>query len=550
MALIPEFISVLRDIRDNKYPDIQQWYTSVEASEANVIAIEENCEAIQVDVTNKNTEIKTISIVNPVTTVPNQPNGDAGSADVAYNGTTNQFTFSVPVGPQGESMRIDYTVPTTADLLLLTVNTGDIAFVEFDSSQYIKLDTGTNASVATDWSDPIAITPATTFVQLTDTPSGYTSQAGKFPVVGDSETQLVFKTGAEVGIIGYNYVKNPLFNNITPVQPVLAETAFGSNERGYGSFSVHVGTPTLGSDHARVTNGVTMSHVDAFTKGEATIGVAIQLETLVANSTIVNTGNMRLSLNGSLQFAVDDGTTTNSLTTLAVNTTDVYEILATEEDLLVLNRTTGLLYSSSLSLTVVAQTSGTITLGGDGLVAKFFGVGVNDRSEYIRVDGEYETFAENWTKQSTGGDLTVFPDIVGSDKGARFISSALATSGTVRFDVGDGGQFEGKEVTFSFTAFSSGVGANSVDMSFVTDRGTQIQTSRLVTQELGSTVLDNGIEKTYSATFTVDALPAGTFLDSDARDYIEVDLPASAQYWINVKKPKLEISSQPTEFTP
>jgi len=46
------------------------------------------------------------------------------------------------------------------------------------------------------------------------------------------------------------------------------------------------------------------------------------------------------------------------------------------------------------------------------------------------------------------------------------------------------------------------------------------------------------------------ALPEGTFLDVDASDYIEVDLPPSVQYWINVKEPKFEISSVATEFTP
>lgn len=551
-TVVPEFISVLRDIRDNKYPQISAWYTSIFAMNANVNAVQANVIAIQADVSAKNTSIKSISVLNPVVTVPNQPNGEAGVASVVYNANTNQFEFAVPAGKQGKSMAINYTVATATALLALTVNTGDIGFVVDTSVIYVKLSTGTNTVLATDWSAPMAITPSTTFSGLSDTPIGYTGQAGKLVTVDGTETGLVYKTGAEVGIIGYNYVKNPLFENILNILPVLATTAFGSSERGYGSFTTFVGTPTLASNHARVSAGVTIANALVFTSGKSQLGIKVQFDTsIIPNSTIANLGNMRLFINASSQFALTDGTTTNSLAIgMIPNVTDIYEILATDQDLIVVNTTTGLMASSSMSLTIATQSSGSIILGGDGQVAKFYAVLVQDKSTYTRVDGVYEEFAQEWKKASTGGDLAVIPDTIGANKGFRFISSALASDSRVRMNVGDGGQFSGKEVTLSFTAYSSGVGANSIGINFVTDRGSQVTTSRLVTQVVGTSILDIGIEKNYSVTFIVNTLTGGTFLDSDAEDYFEFILPTSANYFINVKKPKFEISSIQTEFTP
>jgi len=550
MALVPEFISVLRDIRDNKYPQIQQWFTDIFGMNQNIVAIESNVEAIQADVTAKNTSIKSISVVNPVTTVPNQPNGDAGLAQVVYNPTTNQFTFEIPAGKQGKSMAINYTVAVATDLLGLTVNTGDIGFVTATSMIYVKLSTGTNTVLATDWSSPMAITPSTTFVGLSDTPVSYTGQTGKVPVVDGTETGLVFKTGAELGIIGYNYVKNPLFDNMVSIMPVITNTAFGADVRGYGSFTTFVGTPTLASDHARITNGVTIANTLAYAKGKSAIGIRVQLELLVPNSTIVNIGVMRLFINASSKFAITDGTTTNSLSALTVNTTDTYEIFATDQDLIVLNKTTGTLSSSSLALTVPTQTSGSIVIGGDGMQMKIYAITVQDKTSYVQVNGVYEEFAPNWTKETVGGEMALIQDIEGADKGMRFIASALPTESKIRMYVGDGGQFQGKRVTLSFTAYSVGVGANSIQTTFVTDRGSQIQTSRIINQILSPMVLDNGIEKNYSVTFDVNAIASNVFLDSDAKDYFEFTLPSSANYWINVKKPKFEISSIQTDFTP
>lgn len=206
--------------------------------------------------------------------------------------------------------------------------------------------------------------------------------------------------------------------------------------------------------------------------------------------------------------------------------------------------------SSSLSLTIATQTVGTAILGGAGMGMKIYAISIQDKSTYTQVDGALEEFVQEWFKTTTGGEMYVLPNIEGADKGMRFVAGALPSISKIQMHVGEGGQFSGREVTLSFTAYSSGAGANSIGIKFITDRGSQILTSRYVEQIVGTAVLDNGIEKNYAVTFLVDTLPVGIFLDADAEDYVEFTLPSSANYWIEVLKPKFEISSIQTDFTP
>ncbi len=78
MALVPEFISILRDIRDTKYPQIETWYTSIEEIYG---------------------EMESISI-GTVTTVPNI--GDVhGVATAAYDPSTSELDLGIPAGDKG-----------------------------------------------------------------------------------------------------------------------------------------------------------------------------------------------------------------------------------------------------------------------------------------------------------------------------------------------------------------------------------------------------------------------------------------------------------------
>lgn len=74
---MPEFISILRNIRDVLYPSMVQYYDKITG----------------------------ITVKNPVATVPNKENGTAGDANVTYDPITNTFDFSIPQGERGETIR-------------------------------------------------------------------------------------------------------------------------------------------------------------------------------------------------------------------------------------------------------------------------------------------------------------------------------------------------------------------------------------------------------------------------------------------------------------
>lgn len=198
-TVIPEFISVLRKVRDFFYPQIQTLYNGIVGMEQNIENIQDDIAVRQADVTYKHNSLQTISIQNPTVSVLNKENGSAGDAKVTYDSLSNKFAFEIPIGEKGDSMKINHTVENIVNLYTLTASEGEIAFVNANSSQYVKLDTGTNVG-ASDWSDAIAISPSTAFVQLSDVPSSYNGQANKLTAVSSGATSLVFKTKEELGI--------------------------------------------------------------------------------------------------------------------------------------------------------------------------------------------------------------------------------------------------------------------------------------------------------------------------------------------------------------
>ena len=555
-TVIPEFISVLRNIRDVIYPTISG-YVSVVSDKINeatnilseVIQKKSEIVLIQNDVNEKNISIKGISVVSPVISVPNKPNGNTGDADVIYNASTNQFTFKVPIGQKGDSMRIDGTVALVATLYTLTVSTGDVWFVEADNKIYVKLNTGTNTG-ASDWSTGMLITPATSLIGLSDVPNSYSGNANKLLLVNSGENGTIFASSADIGVIGYNYVKNPLFEYTVGDEDILANSYFGTDEEGYGTFTTVVGTPSSATDNILLGGTNTMTNPNVYAKGKSLLGIRVKFEALVNNATVMTTGNMKIFVSSTNTLVLTNGTTNNNLSTMTLNTTDTYDIIGTETDLIVLNRTTGMVYSSQTNLAIATQTSGVVTIGGTGFNGKVYAVILKDRTYYSQVDGQVNDFASGWKYTTTGGDLHMIADTRGATKGMKFISGGLATIAKVRMLVGDGGQLNGKKVTFSFTAYSSGVGSNVVQVDFITDRGSLVANNRYLTQSLGSLTLENGVEKNYVATFTLDTIDDTVFLEKDAIDYITFSLPSGARSWIDVKKPKIEISEIQTDFTP
>ena len=101
MALRPEFISVLRDIRDRIYPelhkareDLDTWYPDMEQWHADGIIWHEQ-------ITEIDERIQNLS-VGTVTTVPTNPDGTHGQADVRYTVSTSIFAGFVPRSVGGE----------------------------------------------------------------------------------------------------------------------------------------------------------------------------------------------------------------------------------------------------------------------------------------------------------------------------------------------------------------------------------------------------------------------------------------------------------------
>ena len=112
MANIPEFISVLRRIRDEIYPKVEEMYesTAILESEAelskNAAAASAAASASSaVTATTKSNEIKNVSA---------QANTlSSGSlATVSYNSTDGKFTFGIPLGAKGDKGE-SYTINAT-----------------------------------------------------------------------------------------------------------------------------------------------------------------------------------------------------------------------------------------------------------------------------------------------------------------------------------------------------------------------------------------------------------------------------------------------------
>lgn len=178
MADKPEFIGLMRDIRDRLYTGMVTMYNEVVSKYDTVVTLAQ--------------ELGNVTVIKPVTVVPVQENGDLGLPDVEYNSSTGEFTFSIPAGSKGDSLAIKYTVALTADLYAIaTVEAGEIAFSNESSLMYVKLDTGTNTG-ASDWSTGTTLTPTTQFTGLTDTPIAYTGFGGYAVVVNANEDATVF----------------------------------------------------------------------------------------------------------------------------------------------------------------------------------------------------------------------------------------------------------------------------------------------------------------------------------------------------------------------
>ena len=100
MALRPEFIGLLRDIRDRIYPEISQTKDEIDVIETNIKAMEINVATMEANVENIQASIHAITI-GTVTTVSVDANGNSQDADASYDGATSTLNLSIPVGSTG-----------------------------------------------------------------------------------------------------------------------------------------------------------------------------------------------------------------------------------------------------------------------------------------------------------------------------------------------------------------------------------------------------------------------------------------------------------------
>jgi len=179
MALKPEFIGLLRDIRDRIFPAVSTAHDDVVEKHTEVVSLTNTLQAI--------------SVKTPIGIIPGQPNGEPGLPTVVYNNESNEFEFGIPAGIDGQDLTIKYVVDLTADLYILIPETGDVAYSNEDGKLYIKKGTGVNLNAA-DWTTGTPMTPTTAFRDMTDTPIEYTGYANYIVTVASDETKLVFRT--------------------------------------------------------------------------------------------------------------------------------------------------------------------------------------------------------------------------------------------------------------------------------------------------------------------------------------------------------------------
>ena len=219
MANIPEFISVLRRIRDEIYPEVEEMYenTGTLKSEAelskNAAAASAAASASSAGVaTTRANEIKNVSA--QANTLP------SGSlATVSYNSTDGKFTFGLPVGAKGDKGE-SYTINATGTTAGRTAyDTQSVGFSYLDitlSIVYFKLSTtsgdwstGTSFGKGEDGADGENGTGITSIAfYSTTSDNGLASQPGgidtyRITLSNSNTYDISLTNGSDLNINGY-----------------------------------------------------------------------------------------------------------------------------------------------------------------------------------------------------------------------------------------------------------------------------------------------------------------------------------------------------------
>lgn len=547
----PEFITLLRTIRDSYYPDMETWHGAVGTMHGEVTVMHSEVTIMHDEVNEVWQNIREITVKKPVTSVPNNPDGSPGDPDVVYDPINNEFTFSIPVGAKGDSMDIDYAVDTETDRDNLTgVQEGEICYVDETGMIYVYKADGT-------WSQGLVLTPSTTFISLTDTPMEYAGAAGKIATVDSSETALVFRGPEELGVVGFNYIDNPRFDNPDYGIEFLLRAVFGSDNGGYAGFTTFTGTPALNPDHVNFDGTTDMTNPNIGIRGKAGLAIRVVLNTVGACD-LINAVGMGLRVNASNRFEVwglNNGVESAiTLSSLDLATATDYLLFGDDQGITCFDLTNGAVYNETGSLTVTEQAYGPGVTIGTGGAFNVYHAYVYDRVDYVWQDNVPMRLTQGRWKLSAGADIEVYPtdpSLFGLSDAQLVFSrdGANLTSGYTDIRIGGCGDFSGKWLTYSFTAMSIGT-PPIVNVQLVNDTASTSGSQRFYVQDVTSFEIANTGLNRYTVTFQADQIDPTVYKEIGHGAYIRIVFPTASNFFVVSGKPKLELGEIATPFTP
>ena len=546
----PEFITLLRTIRDEYYPDMDDWYQDVLIKHAQVVTLHGEVVTMHDEVEQVWSNIREITVKKPVTSVPNKPDGSPGDPDVNYDPINNEFSFQIPVGAKGDSMDIDYAVDTIADRDNLTgVLEGEICYVDETQMIYVMKSDGT-------WSAGLVLTPASTFISLTDTPIEYTGASGKIPTVDSSESQLIFSGPEELGIVGFNYVDNPRFDNPDYGINFIIRAIFGSDRGGYAGFTTFTGSPTLNTGDVTFDGTNDMTNPNASISGRSGLSIHFTLNAVSAGD-LIDADGMGLRINASNRFEVwgmNNGVESQiTLAALDLATATEYLLFGDETGITCFDLTNNTVSTQIGSITVTEDSYGPGMTIGTGIAMSVMDAYVYDRTEYQWTDGVPMRLAQGRYKYAAGADIEVYPtdpSLFGVTDAQLVFSRdpGNLTEGYTDIRIGGCGDFSGKTLTYSFAALSIGT-APIVTLQLVNDTASTSGSTRYYIQDVTQFEITSGL-KEYKVTFDADTLDADLYKEIGHGAYMRIVFPNASDFYVVSGHPKLELGNVQTPFTP
>ncbi len=559
MATQPEFITLLRVIRDTYYPDMGIWYEEVLSMYNSIILM-------QVDIRNMHEDVQNIwdGIITQTASGETVPSTTPASA--TYDAPTNNTHFLIPAGAQGESLDMDYTVLTLVERDALTVIDGDICYVDETLSLYIAMTAGTGAAI---WGGAISFSPATDFVGLGDTPSDYTNDRGLLLRVRADELGVEFASPEEIGVEGFNHIYNPRIDDIWEGESELDNALFGTEREGYAGYDEKTGE-SLDASNIIFAGAGYANNLNVSANGQIAVGVQFGFAALGPTQTLFQIGDelngFAIGTDGSSQlgvFARNAGVLTSIISggmAFAINTE--YFVACSEDMITVCDLVTGEVVADVGTLDVPnisyprfaiggigGSFTGSIITGAAGAGAYFNGeinaMMVHDRTSYSESDTD---MALGWKKEQAAGDFMVMP-VPGDRAGTAVIQYDTTAADTILSAIiGTAEEFLYGDVTVSFNISNWSNIPVVVGIDYIIDTGnpnnpggqlirTAVSTPTIAAQSAG--------REAY--TFTAPSNP-GILLDGN-KGYFEFNFATGIPFMMIIDKFKAENGLFDTGYT-